>query len=147
MRVLLVVVISVILFKFVLVPIRVTGDSMLPTYRNGQIRFVNKLAFLRSTPERGDVVAVEFAGKEVLLLKRVIALPGETFQVQNGDVFINGQPLSEPYAKGKIPSLSGKPGSSSAIPLGPSEYMVVGDNRRISEGYIKDAKQILGKIL
>lgn len=147
-RILFVVLVSLIVFKFVLLPIRVTGDSMFPNYRNGQIKFVNRLAFSHQPPARGDVVAVEFEGREVLLLKRIIGLPGETFQVRNGDVVINGHLLEEPYANGKIPSsVKNKLGYTDPIPLGPDEYMVIGDNRNISEGYIKKRAEIVGKVL
>jgi signal peptidase I len=147
-RILFVVLVALILFKFVLVPIRVTGESMLPTFRNGQIKFVNKLAYKRKDPQRGDVVAVEYSGREVLLLKRVIAVPGETFQVIRGEVWINGERLSEPYVKGKIRSQSGKStGNTEPIPLGPDEFMILGDNRDLSEGYFNQRKQIIGKVL
>jgi signal peptidase I len=147
-RILLVVFVTLVLFKFVLIPIRVTGDSMYPTYRNGQIKFVNKLAYMNKEPQRGDVVAVELSGREVLLLKRVIAVPGETFQVLNGEVYINGQPIKEPYAVGKIPPQNGKGyGKTDPIPLGPDEYMILGDNRELSEGYFNKRRQIIGKVL
>lgn len=147
-RILFVIFISLILFKFVLLPIRVTGESMLPNYNPGQIRFVNRLAYSKTSPQRADVVAVEFAGQEVLLLKRVIGLPGETFQVREGEVFINGRKIEEPYVKGRIPSnVPKKLGYTEPIPLGPDEYMVIGDNRKISEGYIKRRREIVGKVL
>jgi signal peptidase I len=145
-----VIIASLVVFKFILLPVRVTGDSMFPTYRNGQIKFVNRIAYSRNDPQRGDVVAVlydELVGKEVLLLKRVIGLPGETFQVQNGEVLINGQKLAEPYANGKIPSnVKNRLGYTDPIPLGPKEYMVLGDNRNISEGFIRQRREILGKV-
>ena len=147
-RILFVVFVTLILFKFVLVPIRVTGDSMYPTYRNGQIKFVNKLAYMNKNPERGDVVAVEYRGREILLLKRVIALPGETLQVIEGEFYINGNKLSEPYARGKIPaSATNLLGYTDPIPMGKSEYFIMGDNRPVSEGYTEDRSKILGKIL
>lgn len=148
-RILFLIFVSLIVFKFVLLPIRVTGESMYPTYRNGQVRFVNRLAYTWRKPERGDVVAVEFRGKEVLLLKRIVGLPGERFHVFNGEVYINGEKLKEPYAHGKILSQTNKELGSTreAITLGPTEYMVIGDNRYISEGYFKDQKQIVGKVL
>jgi signal peptidase I len=148
-RIVVLAVVSIIIFRFILLPIRVTGDSMLPTYRDGQIRLVNRLAYKRAEPQRGDVVAVEFRGQQVLLLKRIVALPGERFHVFNGEVYVDGEKLDEPYARGKIPSPTGKGFGSTREPinLGPTEYMVIGDNRIISEGFIKDTRQILGKVL
>ena len=149
LRILVLAAATLILFKFVLLPIRVTGHSMLPTYKDGQIRFVNRLSYVRQEPRRGDVVAVEFRGKQVLLLKRIVGMPGEKFHVFNGEVYINGEKLDEPYAYGRIPSPTGKGLGSTreAIQLGPTEYMVIGDNRPDSEGFIKDARQIIGKVL
>jgi signal peptidase I len=147
-RILFLILISIVVFKFILLPIRVTGSSMLPTCRNGQIKFVNQLAYLRRQPERGDIVAVEFEGRRVLLLKRIVGLPGETFQVREGEVYIDGKRLEEAYTQGKILAPDNKGyGSTDPIPLGKTEYMVIGDNRPISEGYIKDEKQIIGKVL
>jgi len=147
LRIIVLTLVSLIVFKFILLPIRVTGDSMYPTYKNGQIRVVNRIAYTRHTPERGDVVAVEFRGQQVLLLKRIIGLPGERFHVFNGEVYINGEKLSEPYAHGKIAGPTGGLGTTrQPIDLGPTEYMVIGDNRPISEGFIKDRDQLVGKV-
>jgi len=147
-RVLFLIFVSLIVFKFVLLPIRVTGDSMYPTCRNGQIKLVNQLAYFRQKPERGDIVAVEFEGRRVLLLKRIIGLPGELFQVYEGEVYIDNKKLSEPYTRGKIPGPDNRSlGNMDPIRLGKTEYMVIGDNRSISEGYLKDEKQIVGKLL
>lgn len=147
-RVLFVVFISIVLFKYVLVPIRVTGESMFPTCRNGQVKFVNKLAYWHHDPQRGDIVAVEFAGKDILLLKRILVLPGETFRVHNGYFYVNEKKLIEPYANGRIPSPTGRGyGSTAPVKLGPTEYLVMGDNRSVSEGYFKYRREIIGKVL
>jgi signal peptidase I len=147
-RILLLIIVSLVVFKFILIPIRVTGDSMYPTFKNGQIRFVNRFAYLRHPPQRGDVVAVEFQGQRVLLLKRIVGLPNERFSVFNGDVYINGELLSEPYAHGKITyEPTRRPGTTTTpINLGPTDYEVIGDNRPVSEGYQKDRVQIIGKV-
>ncbi len=149
LRIFILTMVSIVVFKFILLPIRVTGDSMFPTYKNGQVRFANRLAYLRHSPERGDVVAVDYQGQRVLLLKRIIGLPGERFHVFNGEVYINGELLSEPYAHGKIPGPTGTGlgMTRETINLGPTEYAVIGDNRPISEGFFKYRQQIVGKVL
>lgn len=147
LRILFVVFVTFAIFKFILLPIRVTGHSMWPTYHNGEVKFVNRLAYLRDKPQRGDVVAVEYAGEGVVLLKRVVGLPGETFQVIQGDVYINGQPLEEPYAFGKIPAPEGALRPSHVVKMEPDQYILFGDNRPISEGFLKFENQIIGKIL
>jgi signal peptidase I len=110
-------------FKFVLLPIRVDGISMLPTYRDRQINCVNRLAYLRHEPQRGDIVSVRLAGMSVMFMKRIIGLPGETVAFHGGRAFINGQPLDEPYVK--LPC----DWEHEPIPCGPDQYYVVGDNR------------------
>jgi signal peptidase I len=145
-RILFVVLATLVTFKFVLIPIRVTGDSMLPTYKNGQVKFVNKLAYLAHDPQRGDVVAVQFVGQEVLLLKRVVALPGDTLSVRSGEIYIDGERLVEPYTKGKL-RWGHRFGSMEPMKLRAGEYLVLGDNRTISEGYFKYRKEIIGKVL
>ena len=68
-----------VVFKFVLLHIRVEGISMLPTYQDGSAHFVNRLAYLWHEPRRGDVVSIRLAGSSHLMyLKRIIGLPGET---------------------------------------------------------------------
>lgn len=146
LRILLVVLITLVVFKFLLLPIRVTGHSMWPTFHNGEIKFVNRLSYLRQKPKRGDIVAVEYAGEGAVLLKRVIALPGEVFQVVEGKVHVNGQPIEEPYAFGKIPN-EGRPGTSNLLKLEPDQYLLWGDNRPDSEGFLKYENQIIGSLL
>jgi signal peptidase I len=107
----------------VLLPVRVEGPSMLPTYKDRSINFINRLAYLGHEPRRGDVVSVRYAGYHVMLMKRIIGLPGETVAFDNGTVLINGQPLSEPYRK--WPSHWTLPPQT----LSPDEYFIVGDNR------------------
>jgi signal peptidase I len=110
-------------FRFVILPARITGCSMEPTYHDGKVHFINRLAFVRQKPQRGDVVAVRFSGRSVMLLKRVIGLPGERIAIKDGVVFINGDPLDEPYVKFR------EPWQLSERKIGDDEYYVIGDNR------------------
>jgi signal peptidase I len=124
-RVGILIAVSYVLFfsGLVLLPVRVDGPSMLPTYKNRSVNFVNRLAYLWHEPRRGDVVSVRYAGYHVMLMKRIIGLPGETVAFDDGTVLINGQPLDEPYRK--WPSHWTLP----PITLSPDEYFIVGDNR------------------
>ena len=136
-------------FSFVLTPpIRVEGISMQPTYHEGQINFLNRLAYLRHEPRRGDVVGVRAKGTEgipFLYLKRIVGLPGETVAFENGTLFVDDAPQDEPYVK------SGCDWSMSPIKLGFDEYYVVGDNRGmpIIDHWNKKIRreQIVGRIL
>jgi len=133
--------------EFVLIPIRIVGPSMMPTYQERGINFVNRLAYLRSEPHRGDVVAIRYAGEHRMLMKRILALPGETIEFRNGQVFINDKPLPEPYLAKDYPSTWTIPPQQ----MGPDRYYVVGDNRTMPERqHVKGAaarERIVGKVL
>src|SRR5712664_129888 len=76
MRIIIWVVALVAIAKFVLLPIHVEGISMLPTYRENRVNFVYRLAYVRSQPKRGDVVAIRLAGPSIMFMKRIVGLPG-----------------------------------------------------------------------
>jgi signal peptidase I len=145
-RVAVLVVVSAVLFKLVLVPIQVEGGSMLPTYKDRSINFVNRLAYVFHEPRRGDVVAIGLlAGEHVMYMKRIVGLPGETVAFHKGRLYINGQPMNEPYVK--------LPGDWEREPeqIGPDQYYVVGDNRDMSwEGHMQgraNRGNIVGKVV
>ena len=122
------VVTAFVVFRFILLPVRVEGISMLPTCRDGSVNFINRLAYLRRGPQRGDVVGIRLSDPgilwpSVMYLKRVIGLPGETVAFVNGHVLIDGQTLDEPYEK------NGCDWNLPPVKLGPTGYFVVGDNR------------------
>ncbi len=94
-----VIVVSVILFSFVLIPFRIQGHSMAPTYKDGGFNFCFRLKYLFSKPSRGDVVVIRFAGKKVMLLKRVVATAGEVVAFEKGNLFVNGEIVDESYVK------------------------------------------------
>ena len=112
-----------IVFKFIFLPIRVTGASMEPTYRDGSVNLVSAIPFCFRKPKRGEVVAIAMAGRHVMLLKRIVGLPGERISFNGGVLYINGQRFVEPYLK--TPCNWNMP----AVTAGPDEYFVVGDNR------------------
>ena len=141
-RVAALVVVSFILFKFVFIPIRVEGTSMTPTYRNGRLNLINRLAYRWHAPRRGDVVAVRADGTYTVLLKRIVGLPGERVAIRRGRVLVNGQALDEPYARGR--EISAPPGG---YVLGDDEYFVIGDNRDVSVYFKVHRDEILGRAL
>lgn len=124
-RVAILIITCTVLFMYVLLPIRVDGPSMLPTYREHSVNIINRLAYNHSDPKRGDVVAVRYTGTSVMLMKRVVALPGETIEFVDGRVLINGRFLDEPYLKYSC-DWSLKPDHNV---MRDDEYYVVGDNR------------------
>lgn len=144
LRVSCLVVLTVVLFRFVLIPIRVSGFSMAPTYRDGKVTVVNRQAYRWTKPKRGDVVAFRLPEEgNTVLLKRIIGLPGERVKVIEGHAYINGQLLDEPYARlGK-----NAPTTTSERRLDEGEYFVMGDNRNISVIGPIPEHYIIGKVL
>jgi signal peptidase I len=123
-RIVVLVVVCFFVRGFVLLPVRVEGGSMLPTYKNHGIHIVYRLAYLFHEPRRGDVVSIRLlAGEHVMYMKRIVGLPGENVAFHNGVLFINGQPVDEPYVK-----LRGH-WEHEPEPVGPDQFYVVGDNR------------------
>ena len=125
--------VCVVVFKILLVHVRVSGISMLPTCPDQSVYWVNRLAYVWHEPRRGDVVAIRFIQTDdsisrlepphVMLLKRIIGLPGETLAFLNGHVLINGKILDEPYEEFDCDW------NCAPVTLGPGQYYVVGDNR------------------
>ena len=133
--------------SYVLMPIRVQGPSMLPTYSENGVNFVNRLSYRQIEPQRGDVIAIRFSGKHAMLMKRVVGLPGETVQFHRGRLLINGTVLPEPYLDSKAMCDWELPAET----LAPDEFYVVGDNRSMpyQNHTFGKAKRyrIMGKIL
>lgn len=145
-RVIVLVAVSFVVFNFVLLPIRVDGISMLPTYKSGSVNCLNCLAYSFHEPRRGDVVGIRLrAGRHIMYMKRIVGLPGETVAFRHGRLLINGKPRYEPYLR--------TPCDWDTPPqvLGGDEYFVVGDNRSMpaadhTKGKV-ERKYIVGKVL
>ena len=107
-------------------------SSMEPTLAVGSRYFVNKLAYKASSPKRGDLIVFRTNASDdaALHIRRVIGLPGETIQIVNGRILING----ETYKEGKdFPTINNPGMAANAITLEAGEYFVLGDNRNNSE--------------
>lgn len=103
----------------------VRGKSMLPNYNDGEVLIIDKIAYRYAPPARGDVVAMYWPGEtEKRFIKRIVGLPGETIQVNEGKVFINGAHLKEGYIPNGITT-----SSELTRILQTDEYFVFGDNR------------------
>ena len=145
-RIAVLVAVSGVVFGFVLLPIRIAGISMLPAYPNGSLNLVNRLAYLRHEPQRGDVVSIRPTGPHVLFMKRIIGLPGETVAFVDGRVLINGKMLEEPYEENLACDWNSPP-----VTLAFDEYYFVGDNRSMPpedhEHGVKKRIYVVGKVL
>lgn len=142
--------VAFLIVKFVAQRTEVIGSSMLPTLEDGNNLILDKISYRFKEPERYDVIVFPFrdnSGKNYI--KRIIALPGETIQIdEDGVIYIDGEVLYESYGREIILN----PGNAiNPITLGDDEYFVMGDNRNNSEdsrfsdvGTVK-RDEILGK--
>lgn len=126
LRLLLVVGCAYLLFSYLVLPIRVSGKSMEPTIIDGSFAWGVRLPFvLGRSLDYGDVVLAEFQGREVVLLKRVVGLPGDTIAFENGQLFRNNEPVTETYISEncdwQLPPRTVKPGY----------VYIIGDNRSV----------------
>lgn len=110
----------------------IIGDSMEPSLYNGQEILINRIIYKLSSPKREDVVVFWPNGnqKTHYYVKRVIALPGETIQIIDGRIYIDGILLKEDESYSKIMDAGI---AENEIVLGVDEYFVLGDNRNSSE--------------
>lgn len=131
--------------------VTIAENSMETTLYSGDKVLMNTLIYKISGPKRGDVIAFRAGENEEqsLIIKRVIGLPGETIQIQDGQIIIDGQTYIENGSFSKInnPGIAENP-----VTLEDGEYFVLGDNRNDSEdsrhldiGPV-DEKQIAGKL-
>jgi signal peptidase I len=130
------------IFKFFLLPVRIEGNSMFPTYHDWGVNFVYRLAYRHAEPQRGDVVGIRMAGPSIMLMKRIVGLPGETVAFDHGVLLVNGAPIAEPYLKHHSPAPPLEP-----VTLDSNQYYVIGDNRMNSDRGRIDRDRIVGKIV
>jgi len=101
----------------------VYGKSMEPNLHAEQRLLIDKLSYRFRSPERDDIVVVDRPEMDELLVKRIVALPGETVEVRNGTVFVDSVEVPEIYPHDLTPYDMGP------VKLGPLAYFVMGDNR------------------
>ncbi|MDD2957988.1 MAG: signal peptidase I [Lachnospiraceae bacterium] len=108
------------------------GQSMDVTLSGGDTVLINVMAYQLGGPKRGDVISFKLNGTQTSHsnIKRVIGLPGETVQIMDGMIYIDGKVYLE---QKNYPAISNPGMAAEAITLGSSEYFVLGDNRNNSE--------------
>lgn len=108
------------------------GDSMKPILRNGDVVLVNRIVYNASRPKRGDIIVFKPKGNENshYYIKRIIGLPGETVEIIENHVYINGEKLKEDY---KTTDINDVGIVSEKMQLASDEYFVLGDDRANSE--------------
>ena len=120
---------------FIAEPFVVSGSSMVPNFHNKDYLIIDRISYRKSEPARGDVVVIKYPkDNKQYFIKRIIALPGETVELKNGEVFIVnkqeplGFEINESYLSKNIQTL----GRAGPVTLGSGEYYVFGDNRTAS---------------
>ena len=109
---------------------RVSGHSMEATLHDGDNLIVDKLSYRFRDPKRFEIIVFPYRHKEnTYYIKRIIGLPGETVQVKDGYVYIDGEKLDENYG---LEVMEDAGIAAEPIELGEDEYFVLGDNRNHS---------------
>jgi signal peptidase I len=125
------VLIAVVSIVFIYQPVKVEGTSMMPGLSDQERIFINKFTyrFGLGSIERGDTVVFEFPGDtSKSYIKRVIGLPGDRVRIDRGQVYVNGQALTEDYIEADYRDDVSK----NEIVVEPDEYYVLGDHRNSS---------------
>lgn len=119
-------IIAFAMILFVMQATDVEGTSMEPNLYTGQRLMIDKITYEFSEPLRGDVVVIKIVDSEIPLIKRVVALAGETVEVRNGIVFVDGIQLAEPYLQNVNQQNYGP------VLVSAEHIFVMGDNRPVS---------------
>ncbi len=121
----------IVIYLFIAQPNQVKGESMMPTFQNGNYIFTSKVTYKMRYPERGDVVVFHSPGNaEIEFIKRIIGLPGDTVMLENQEVYVNGRKLSEPYiSEATLPLPNGYAEEGVPMSIPENYYFVMGDNR------------------
>jgi signal peptidase I len=123
--------VAILVRTFLLAHFVVDGTSMANTLHTGDRVFVNKLSYRLHEPNRGDVVVLHQIGgsTERDLIKRVIALPGETIEIRSCEVTIDGKLLEEPYLDPTVVTPGNCGGDYGPTSVPDDSVFVMGDNR------------------
>jgi signal peptidase I len=131
-EILLTIAAAIIMVSFFGFRVSVIGPSMSPTLENGEKVLVNRFVYKLFDPKQNDLIVFQPNGNEKshYYVKRVIALPGDTVQIKDGKVYVNGELVAESVETEKIENAMM---AENEIVVGEDEYFVLGDNRNNSE--------------
>ncbi|OGE64657.1 signal peptidase I [Candidatus Daviesbacteria bacterium RIFCSPLOWO2_02_FULL_36_7] len=113
---------------------KVSGNSMVPTFHNGDFLITEKVSYKMRNPQHGEIVVLKNPKDESQdFIKRIIAVPGDTLQISNNTVYVNDNPLKENYIPADYVT---RPGAfvteGTTITAAGNQYFVFGDNREHS---------------
>jgi signal peptidase I len=117
---------ALVIIVFLYQPVKVEGTSMAPLLSDQERIFINKFVYRFEPIQRGDVVVFWYPlDRTKSFIKRVIALPGETVEIRQGIVYVNGKTLAEPYVPPKYEDMS----DYGPVKVPRQMYFVMGDHR------------------
>ena len=129
----------------------IIGQSMEPNYHQDERLLVDRISPTLGWLQRGDVIILHSPDESIDLIKRLIGLPGDTIEIHDNHVFVNGEQLNEPYLPPNADTGRGLENGRNTWMLGPDEYLMMGDNRSASKdgryfGTVKSAN-LIGRAL
>jgi signal peptidase I len=131
--------IFLVVYLFFLQPHQVNGQSMVPNFQSGEHVLTDKITFRMRDPERGEVVVFHAPpaancpeGTGCDFIKRILAVPGDTVEVKDNAIWVNGQRLPESYIPADFVTMPGNATKNTSLYMGADEYFAVGDNRPYS---------------
>ena len=140
--------IAILLSNFVIVNANIPSESMVSTIMPGDRVIASRLHFAFGQPKRGDIVIFRYPDDEkVLFVKRLMGVPGDTLEIRDGILYINGAPQKEPYVRERMEGNFGP----YTVPKG--KYFMMGDNRnnsrdsRFWNNKFVARDKILGKVI
>ena len=132
LEILLVLIMAFLVSRLFFGAVTLQDNSMEPTYSSGNVMLMNKAVTRFGSLKRGDVIAYRTTDdpNEILHIKRVIGLPGETVEIRNGQIVIDGETYVE---KREFPAILDAGIAGEPVTLADDEYFVLGDNRNGSQ--------------
>ncbi len=137
--------------RFIGQSVQVEGSSMYPTLTDSGRYWLNRFSYVISEPKQNDIVALKDPRDNVLEVKRIIAMPGQSVYLKDGRVYVDGKLLSEPYLLANTPTYAYEKNANEFICIGNDKFFVLGDNRNNSTdsrtfGAVP-RQNILGKVI
>lgn len=145
LSIIVVIIIAVIIKLYVFSPVKVNGNSMVPTLNDGDYMILNEIGYRMNGLKRFDIVVANINGE--MLIKRVIGLPGEKVEYAYNKLYVNGENVIENFKHDDTDDFSFSELDAEVVPE--NHYFLVGDNRGNSKdsriiGFVP-ANKIMGK--